>query len=167
MYAAKQTVIAKEHSAKELDTAIFYMDMRTYGKDFERYYNRCRDEKGVRFVRSRVHTIDPMEDDNLRLRYVNDDGEIVEELFDMVVVLSVGLAPNDEAVRLAGIMGVELQRPTSSPGPAIWRRWPTNRDGIYVCGVFQGPKDIPQSVMEALGRVSRSRQEPDRRARPP
>ena len=105
MYAAKQTVIAKEHSAKELDTAIFFMDMRTYGKDFERYYNRCRDEKGVRFVRSRVHTIDPMEDDNLRLRYVNDDGEIVEELFDMVV-LSVGLAPNDEAVRLAGIMGV-------------------------------------------------------------
>jgi heterodisulfide reductase subunit A len=71
MYAAKQTVIAKEHSDKALDTAIFYMDMRTYGKDFERYYNRAKDEHGVRFVRSRVHTIDPMDDGDLRLRYVS------------------------------------------------------------------------------------------------
>ena len=147
MYAAKQTVIAKEHSNKDLDTAIFFMDMRTYGKDFERYYMRCKDEKGVRFVRSRVHTIDPVEDDNLRLRYVNEEGELIEEIFDMVV-LSVGLAPNEEAIRLAGTMGVELNAhkfaQTSDLAPVA-----TNRDGIYVCGVFQGPKDIPQSVMEA------------------
>jgi heterodisulfide reductase subunit A len=110
MYAAKQTVIAKEHSDKALDTAVFFMDMRTYGKDFERYYNRCKDEHGVRFVRSRVHTIDPAEDDSLSLRYVSEDGDIVEEVFDMVV-LSVGLAPNEEAVRLAKTIGVELNQP--------------------------------------------------------
>jgi heterodisulfide reductase subunit A-like polyferredoxin len=147
MYAAKQTVIAKEHSDKDLDTAVFFMDMRTYGKDFERYYNRCKDEHGVRFVRSRVHTIDPVEDDNLSLRYVSEDGDIVEEVFDMVV-LSVGLAPNEQAVQLAKNMGVELNRhlfaQTSDLAPVA-----TNREGIYVCGVFQGPKDIPQSVMEA------------------
>jgi heterodisulfide reductase subunit A len=123
------------------------MDMRTYGKDFERYYNRCRGEHGVRFVRSRVHTIDPVEDDNLRLRYVSEDGEIVEENFDMVV-LSVGLAPNDKAIELANTLGVELNghkfAKTSDLMPVA-----TNKEGIYVCGVFQGPKDIPQSVMEA------------------
>jgi heterodisulfide reductase subunit A-like polyferredoxin len=147
MYAAKQTVIAKEHSDKDLDTAVFFMDMRTYGKDFERYYNRCKQEHGVRFVRSRVHTIDPIEEDNLRLRYVSEDGEIVEEIFDMVV-LSIGLAPNEQAVRLAETMGVELNSHkfarTSDLAPVA-----TNREGIFVCGVFQGPKDIPQSVMEA------------------
>ncbi|MBT8342308.1 MAG: FAD-dependent oxidoreductase [Desulfatitalea sp.] len=152
MYAAKQTVIAKEHSDKALDTAVFFMDMRTYGKDFERYYMRCKDEKGVRFVRSRVHTIDPLEGDNLRLRYANDEGELVEEIFDMVV-LSVGLAPNDDAVRLAGTLGVELNShkfaKTSDLTPVA-----TNREGIYVCGVFQGPKDIPQSVMEASAAAS-------------
>ncbi|MBI5062947.1 MAG: FAD-dependent oxidoreductase, partial [Desulfatitalea sp.] len=157
MYAAKQTVIAKEHSKGGLDTAVFFMDMRTYGKDFERYYMRCEKEKGVRynraigaeirFVRSRVHTIDPMEGGDLRLRYANEEGELVEEIFDMVV-LSVGLAPNEAAIKLANTMGVELNThkfaKTHDLAPVA-----TNRDGIYVCGVFQGPKDIPQSVMEA------------------
>ena len=147
MYAAKQTVIAKEHSGGDLDTAVFFMDMRTYGKDFERYYNVAKNQRGVRFVRARVHTIDPMPDDDLRLRYVNEEGEMVEEIFDMVV-LSIGLAPNEDAIRLAGTMGVTLNQhqfaATSDLAPVA-----TNRDGIYVCGVFQGPKDIPQSVMEA------------------
>ena len=147
MYAAKQTVIAKEHSDKDLDTAVFYMDMRTYGKEFERYYNRAKDEHGVRFVRSRIHTIDPMPDDQLRLRYVTPDGDITNEIFDMVV-LSVGLAPNDEAVKLASKMGIELNSHqfahTQGLAPVA-----TTRDGIFVCGAFQGPKDIPQSVMEA------------------
>jgi heterodisulfide reductase subunit A-like polyferredoxin len=147
MYAAKQTVIAKEHSHHDLDTAVFFMDMRTYGKDFERYYNRCREEKGVRFVRSRVHTIDPMEDESLRLRYVSEEGEIIEEVFDMVV-LSVGLSPNDEAVALAQTLDVDLNQhqfaQTQDLAPVA-----TTREGVYVCGAFQGPKDIPQSVMEA------------------
>ncbi|MDA8140322.1 MAG: FAD-dependent oxidoreductase, partial [Desulfobacteraceae bacterium] len=92
-------------------------------------------------------SIDPMPGDDLRLRYANNEGEIVEELFDMVV-LSVGLAPNEAAVTLANTMGVALNRhkfaKTSDLAPVA-----TNREGIYVCGVFQGPKDIPQSVMEA------------------
>ena len=147
MYAAKQTVIAKEHSHKELDTAVFFMDMRTYGKDFERYYNRCRYEKGVRFVRSRVHTIDPLPDNSLRLRYVSEEGEIIEEIFDMVV-LSVGLSPNEDAVKLAHTLGIDLNQHqfalTRDLAPVA-----TSREGIFVCGAFQGPKDIPQSVMEA------------------
>ncbi|MBW1774872.1 MAG: FAD-dependent oxidoreductase, partial [Deltaproteobacteria bacterium] len=147
MYAIKEAVIAKEHSKKDLDTTIFFMDMRTYGKDFEKYYVRAEEESGVRFVRSRIHSIDPLKDDNLKLTHATESGELKEEIFDMVV-LSVGLAPNPDTVKLAEKLGVELNThqyaETGSFTPVS-----TNKDGIYLCGVFQGPKDIPQSVMEA------------------
>ncbi len=65
MYAIKEAVIAKEHAPYDLDTAIFFMDMRTFGKDFELYYNRAKDEHGVRFIRSRIHSIDPLPNGDL------------------------------------------------------------------------------------------------------
>ena len=58
MYAIKEAVIAKEHAGKDLDCAIFFMDMRTHGKEFERYYDDARERHGVRFIRSRVHSVD-------------------------------------------------------------------------------------------------------------
>ncbi|MFZ5568996.1 MAG: FAD-dependent oxidoreductase [Thermodesulfobacteriota bacterium] len=147
MYAAKQTVIAKEHSVKPLDAAVFYMDLRTFGKEFDRYCRRAEAEHGIRFIRSRVHTVEPMPDGNLRLRYVTEAGEIVEEIFDMVV-LSVGLTPVAGSVRLAGVLGIELNEHgfarTGDLAPVS-----ASRQGVFVCGAFQGPKDIPQSVMEA------------------
>ena len=154
MYAIKEAVIAKEHSNKELDTAIYFMDMRTYGKDFEKYYVRAEEEAGVRFIRSRIHSVDPLEGDNLKISYVTESGEIKEEIFDLVV-LSVGLAPNPDIVELAEKLGIELNAhqyaETGSFTPVS-----TSRDGIYLCGVFQGPKDIPQSVMEASAAVATS-----------
>jgi len=147
MYASKQAIIAKEHSSHELDTVIFYMDMRTYGKEFERYYNRAEKESGVRYVRSRVHTIEKKEGGGLILRYATESGDLVEEIFDMVV-LSVGLSPGKNVAALAERLGIELNRhrfaKTANLAPVI-----TNRPGIYACGAFQEPKDIPFSVMEA------------------
>jgi heterodisulfide reductase subunit A-like polyferredoxin len=154
MYAIKEAVIAKEHSKEPLEAAIFYMDMRTYGKEFEKYYNRAEDESGVRFIRSRVHSIEPVENDNLRIRFASDSGEVKEEDFDMVV-LSIGLAPVQGVTDLAKRLGVELNEHqyalTSSFAPVK-----TSRDGIYVCGVFQSPKDIPHSVMEASASAAAS-----------
>jgi heterodisulfide reductase subunit A-like polyferredoxin len=156
MYAIKESVIAKEHSDKELDTAIFFMDMRTYGKDFEKYYMRAEEERGVRFIRSRIQSVDPTEDDQLKIAYTTESGELNEENFDMVV-LSVGLAPNPEIEQMADKLDVELNShnyaKTGSFTPVN-----TNRDGIYLCGVFQGPKDIPQSVMEASAAAAASGQ---------
>jgi heterodisulfide reductase subunit A-like polyferredoxin len=147
MYAIKEAVIAKEHSHEPLDTAIFYMDMRTYGKDFEKYYDRAKNEHGVRFIRSRVHTVDPVEEGKLRIEYATEDGQVREEHFDMVV-LSVGLQTGKEAIETAGRLGIELTNynfsETSSFEPVG-----TSRPGIFACGSFAGPKDIPQSVMEA------------------
>ncbi|UCG11799.1 MAG: FAD-dependent oxidoreductase [Deltaproteobacteria bacterium] len=147
MYAIKEAVIAKEHSKKGLDAAIFFMDIRTPGKEFEQYYNRAQ-SNGVRFLRSRVHSVDPVpESDNLRLTYVNEASEIVSEEFDMVV-LSVGLEVPRETEELAEKVGVDLNHyrfaTTSSFNPVE-----TSRPGVYACGVLQGPKDIPISVMEA------------------
>ncbi len=154
MYAIKEAIIAKEHSSKPLDTAIFYMDIRTYGKDFEKYYMRAEKENGVRFIKSRIHTIEPVDGDNLLLTYATEDGEIKSEIFDMVV-LSVGLAPNPDIVELGKRLGIDLNQhkfaSTTSFKPVS-----TNKEGIYVCGVFQGPKDIPQSVMEASAAASAS-----------
>jgi len=148
MYAVKEAVIAKEHAGGALDTAIFFMDMRTYGKDFESYYQRAKTEQGVRFIRTRVHTIveDP-HSKNLMLRYVDESGKNHDESFDMVV-LSVGMESPPELVELAKTLGIELNSDnfaqTSNFSPVK-----TSREGIYVCGAFQEPKDIPYSVMEA------------------
>ena len=147
MYAVKEAVSAREHAGGELDAAIFFMDMRTYGKEFEQYYNRAR-ENGIRFVRSRIHSIEPVSDsDSLRLTYATESGEMVEEEFDMVV-LSVGLESSTEVRGLADRLGVQLNQYnfalTGSFTPVA-----TSRPGIYACGILQGPKDIPLSVMEA------------------
>ncbi|MBI5606081.1 MAG: FAD-dependent oxidoreductase [Deltaproteobacteria bacterium] len=148
MYAIKEAVIAKEHSPHPLDTAIFFMDMRTHGKEFEKYYNRAQEERGVRFIRSRIHSIDPIpENNNLLLQYVTETGEVLNEEFDMVV-LSVGLETSPEAIALAEKLGVPLDHnrfaKVSSFAPVT-----TETPGIYACGAFDGPKDIPQAVMEA------------------
>ncbi|BBO72337.1 4Fe-4S ferredoxin [Desulfosarcina alkanivorans] len=147
MYANKQAVIAKEHSDTELDTAIFFMDMRTFGKDFDKYANRAREDHGVRHIRSRIHSVFPDGDDRLRIVYATEAGRSVEERFDMVI-LSVGLAPSPDAVSLARRLGVDLNHYrhalTDCLAPVN-----TSRDGIFVCGAFQEPKDIPLSVMEA------------------
>ncbi|MGD8740774.1 MAG: FAD-dependent oxidoreductase, partial [Desulfobacterales bacterium] len=148
MYAIKEAVIAKEHAGDDLDCAIFFMDMRTHGKDFERFYDNAREKQGVRFLRSRIHTIDPVGDSgDLSVRYVTENGKLESETFDMIV-LSVGLQTSSETAELAGRLGLEMTEgnfcKTDTFDPVA-----TSKKGIYVCGAFQGPKDIPQSVVDA------------------
>jgi heterodisulfide reductase subunit A-like polyferredoxin len=148
MYAIKEAVIAKEHTGGKLDASIFFMDMRTHGKDFERYYNRAREQHGVRFLRSRVHTIDPVfGSDDLEISYVTEKGTMESETFDMVV-LSVGMETPESVQELAGMLGIELNENKFSQHTSF-EPVSTSRPGVFVCGAFQGPKDIPQSVVEA------------------
>jgi len=148
MYAVKEAMIAKEHIHGDLDCAIFNMDMRTVGKDYEKYFLRAKDNQGVRFVKARAHTITEIpETGDLILKYANETGEMKEEIFSMVV-LSVGLQIPSSSVELAKRMGIELNKynfaRTDPFTPVV-----TSRPGIYTCGVFQGPKDIPGSVTQA------------------
>jgi heterodisulfide reductase subunit A2 len=148
MYAIKEATIAKEHAGKDLDCAVFFMDMRTPGKEFERFYVNAKEKHGIRFVRSRVHTIDPLPDGNtLSVRYVTEDGKTVLETFDMIV-LSIGLETPPELVDLARRLDIELT-PGNFCKTDTFNPVATSREGIFVCGAFQGPKDIPQSVIDA------------------
>jgi heterodisulfide reductase subunit A-like polyferredoxin len=147
MYAIKDSMIAKEHAGENLDCVVFNMDIRTFGKDYEKYYNRAQDA-GIRFIKSRIHSLDEVGDTgNLSIRYLDDAGRLQVEEFDMVV-LSVGLQVPQSTVELAEKIGVELNKSNfavTHPFTPI----ETSRAGVYACGVFQEPKDIPSSVIEA------------------
>ncbi|NVM02625.1 MAG: CoB--CoM heterodisulfide reductase iron-sulfur subunit A family protein [Candidatus Helarchaeota archaeon] len=147
MYTCKEAVIAKEHQ-HQVNPTIFSMDIRAYGKDFDKYIERAKEEYGIRYIRRRIATIEEDPDTkNLILTYEGENGEIIEEVFQLVV-LSVGLNPTKSAKQLAEKLNVELDEygfcKKQSFNPVE-----TSRPGVYVCGVFSSPKDIPESVMEA------------------
>ncbi len=154
MYAIKEAVIAKEHSSTPLNCKIFFMDMRAYGKEFDAYYERAKGEWQIGFVRSRVASVteDPLTG-NLFLHYVEDEEPKVEE-FDMVV-LSVGMKPPKNVEKLASITGIKLNKynfcETDTFSPVE-----TSKPGVFVCGAFSGPKDIPESVAQSSGAASKA-----------
>jgi heterodisulfide reductase subunit A-like polyferredoxin len=152
MYAIKEAVIAKEHH-HEVEPTIFYMDIRAHGKDFDAYYERAKKEYGVRFIRSMVSRVaERPKTKNLIITYVDSEGRVREEEFDLVV-LSVGLTPSKGAKSLAQSLGLELDHygfcKTEEFSPLH-----TSKPGIYVCGAFQGPKDIPETVAQASAAVA-------------
>ena len=146
MTSIKGAMLAKTHEPG-VQAAIFYQDMRTHGKGFDQYLERARQESGVRFIRCRMGGLESdAENGDLRLRYVNEEGRQIEEFFDMAV-LAVGMRIPREAKELAHLADVRLTGDGFAAGsdfhPVI-----SSREGIYVCGAFTGPKDIPQSVTE-------------------
>ena len=146
MYAIKEALVAKEHDP-DLDIAIFHMDMRTQGKEFD--YARLRaKEKGIRFVRSRFGKIQTR-NNGLEIKYVSEDGQHLKETFEMVV-LPEGLESPEDAGSLAKAAQIDLDHydfcKTHPFGPLE-----TSRPGIFVAGAFQGPKDVPDSVTDASG----------------
>lgn len=147
MYAVKEAAVAKEH-APDVDITIFYMDMRTQGKGFDASRQRARDTRHLKFIRSRVAEVRER-DDKLRLFYADSEGNHGEDDFDMVV-LSVGLESPEDAKSLAKAAVIKLNQydfcDTKTFAPLG-----TSRPGVYVAGAFQGPKDIPESVMQAIG----------------
>ncbi|HEX74600.1 MAG TPA: FAD-dependent oxidoreductase [Dehalococcoidia bacterium] len=149
-YAVKEAIITKEH-AGDVECNIFYIDMRTYGKGFDEYLERAKTEYGVRFIRCRVSAVEEdTETKKLIIRYESeeDSGLFIEE-FDLVV-LSVGLSPPKQAVELANKLGIELNK-YGFAGTHPFQPIETSRPGILVCGAFQGPKDIPETVTQASG----------------
>jgi heterodisulfide reductase subunit A len=146
MYATKEAIIAKEHQP-DLDCTIFFIDMRAFGKGFDAYYERAK-ELGVRYIRCYPSSIkEAPGTKDLKITYQNDDGEITTEEFNMVV-LSTGIRPPGEVRELADKFGVELNEHgfahTQGLAPVE-----TSKPGVYVCGPFAGPKDIPETVTEA------------------
>lgn len=146
MYAIKEAMVAKEHDPS-LDITIYYMDMRTQGKDFDAAYIRAKEQFGIKFVRAKVADVMSWKEKGLKLTYSTMDGKHRFEQFDMVV-LSVGLDAPKDAESIAKKLDIQLnsfQFCETSPFTPL----NTSHEGIYVAGAFQGPKDIPESVTQA------------------
>ncbi len=148
-YTQKQVILTKEHNA-EAECTVFHNDIRSFGKDFERFYQRTEKLPGVRFIRSYTSIVkENPENKNVTVRYATPEDGVKEEEFDMVV-LSVGLNPPADAKGLAKKFEVELNHhdycKTNRVNPME-----TTRPGIFVSGAFQGPIDIPESVFSASG----------------
>jgi heterodisulfide reductase subunit A len=148
-YTQKQVILTKDHDA-EAECTVFHNDIRAFGKDFERYYQRADSLSGVRFIRSYVSIGKEIpETKNVTIRYSTAEDGVKEEEFDMVV-LSVGLNPPVEYEDLAQKFGIELNShgfcEATSTNPME-----TTRPGIFVSGAFQGPMDIPETVFTASG----------------
>ncbi len=152
-YATKEAVISKEHNP-DMECNIFYMDMRTYGKGFEEFYVRAREDYGVNFYKSRIADVSEDDDKSILLRY--DDigsGELKEDKYDLVVLCN-GLKPSDSAIELSKLLGVETTENgfilTKTEEPVK-----STKEGIFVCGVSGGPMDIPESVAQASGAAAK------------
>ncbi len=152
MQAAKDAVILAEH-LPDVEVSIFNMDVRAQGKDFDKFIDRAQQEYGAKLIRARVSSVEiNPANDNLRIRYDPNDGPLREEEFDMVV-LSVGMHSSQQVRALVETLGVELDESgfvKQDPfGPVL-----TSRPGVFACGTLTGPRDIPETVMQASGAAS-------------
>ena len=147
MYATKEAIIAREHEST-IQPTIFFNDLRAFGKGFERYYEAAKEKFGIRYVRGLASGVKELQQSkNLVLEHLGEDGEKIAEEFDLVV-LSVGLVPQASTAELSQTLGIDTDRfgfcVTDAVKPNV-----TNREGIFVCGAFDAPMDIPESVMNA------------------
>lgn len=148
MAAVKEAMLAKERMGADLDATIYYMDMRTFNKSFQRYRDAAEKTFGIRFERGRVHTViqDP-DGSQLMVRHADRDGRIHDSRFDMVV-LSVGQRPPAGVSQLAETAGFALN-PWGFAQTEPFSSARTQRDGIFLGGSFTGLKDISESVITA------------------
>jgi heterodisulfide reductase subunit A len=169
MYAVKETLLAKE-LREDLEVTVFYMDLRGFGKGYDRYIEQAK-AQGVRFVRGRTPRL--WEDPQTRNLILStfEDGQLTKEEYDLVV-LAIGQRPPHGSAELARMLGVDLNEwgfcKTMDPAGIA-----TTRPGIFVCGSFSEPKDIPDTVtqatacaLRALGRRHKEDPEPLPEAEP-
>jgi len=156
MYAMKNGQLIKDHEP-DTEVTIYYMDIRAFGKGFEEFYKRSQEKYGIKFIRGRPATVLENPDQTLTIRAEDTMlGKVTEYNYDMVV-LSVGLEPPEGIEELRQTIGLSK----SADGflleahPKL-RPVDTLTDGVYLAGVSQGPKDIPDAVAQASGAAARA-----------
>jgi heterodisulfide reductase subunit A-like polyferredoxin len=154
MATNKQAMIASEHLSG-MQGAIFNMDIRAHGKDFDQYYERAKSMDNLEFIKSIPSRIIQMPQSNdLRLGYMDPKKGYIEKDFDLVV-LAVGIDPKASVTESIRQLGIEINEfgfcDTDRLSPLV-----TSKAGIYVGGAFQEPKDIPETVMQASAAASMS-----------
>ncbi len=148
MYATKEAMLAQDH-APGVECNIFYMDIRAFGKGFDAFYQRAINQ-GVKYIPCHPSSLREVPlNRNLLLRYQKENGELLEEEFDLVV-LSVGMEAPMGADMIAQSLGIKINESgfcyTTPFSPVE-----TSRPGVFVAGTFHEPMDIPDSVTEGSG----------------
>jgi len=156
-YATKEAILIREHEP-ECEVYICYMDLKVFGKGFQDFVNRAKEEWGVEYIKGRPSSIE--EDSkagHLLIRYEDIlKGEIKEIAADMVV-LCPALIPNQVNQELAKLLNVELEEYSFfKPKDTLFAPVDTSVPGVFICGYCQGPKDIPESVAQASGAAARA-----------
>lgn len=149
MYATKEALIAKEHQP-ELDVHVFMMDMRAFSKGYLGYFERARQQYGIKYINCRISKLyeDSLTNDVI-LEYQNEAGEHERMRFDLAV-LSIGMEISSSVKQLGNRLGVQLDD-YGFCHTALFNPLETSRPGIFAVGPFRSPKDIPESVIEASG----------------
>jgi len=148
MYAVKEAQITKEHLPSVEDIHIYYMDMRAYGKDFDKYVDSAKTKYGIEFIRSRVGGVEKDEaTGELILSHCDESGAFDTQKYD-IVVLSVGMQPSDKTKGMLKNLSIRTDRYGFISSDML-RAPETSRHGVLACGVAAGPKDIPETVVEA------------------
>ncbi|HWI54675.1 MAG TPA: CoB--CoM heterodisulfide reductase iron-sulfur subunit A family protein, partial [Desulfobacteria bacterium] len=152
MYASKLARLIRSE-APEIELTIFYMDFQTFGKGFEEFMASARDDDKIQFIRGIPAKIFGFPYDRLTVRYANSlTGEAIEDKFDLIV-LSSAITPAEDTGRLAGILDIE----TDEHGffkTGVLDPVETKKQGVFVAGACQSPKDIPASMEQAKAAVS-------------
>ena len=156
MYSMKNAQLCIDHEP-DTEVTCYYMDIRSFGKGFEEFYKTSQEKYGIEFIRGRPAEI--LENDDLTLTVRAEDtllGKVTEYTYDLVV-LSVGLEPPKGSNELRQTLG--LSRTTDGfymeAHPKL-RPVDTLTDGVYIAGVAQGPKDIPDAVAQGSAAASRA-----------
>jgi heterodisulfide reductase subunit A len=156
MHATKEAILAREH-IPDVQSYIFYTDLRASGKGFQAYIERARREYGVRYIRSRVARIEEDGDGRLIFHYEDAETSRPQQMKVDLAVLATSLVPGPNVAALAEVLGLELDEygffRTNPFSPTD-----TTREGVFTCGCCRGPADIPQSVAQASGAAARAAQ---------
>jgi heterodisulfide reductase subunit A len=146
MYAIKQAMLLSG-ALPLADITIYYMDIRTFGKGYEQFYQTAR-SMGINFVKAKVARIEEQPGDDLKLRVemIEEDGRVVEVTHDLVV-LSVGMQPGDDPRRFLNV-DLDLYGFVAAPDPKLDATL-TSLPGVVAAGTALGPKDIVDSIVEA------------------
>ncbi len=156
MYATKESILAREH-VPDVNSTIFFMDMRATGKGFQEFVQRAEKNYGVRYLRSRPAKVQPgSAGSGVLVTYETRGlaGEQVTEEFDMLV-LCPALVPSSGSPKLAGLLGLELDEDAFMKASDLRHPVDSARKGILVCGFAGAPMDIPDSVAQASGVAAR------------
>ncbi len=150
MFALKEAVLAKEKGGADVESTIFYMDMRTFGKGFHRYKENAVNDHGVRLVRCRVQEVVREPDGGLRVRYFDPEtNEFFIEIYD-IVVLSTGQIPFDDHKKWADLIDAELTPQGLLATEEYSKVKLAGKQGAFMCGSLMGLTDISEAMSSGI-----------------